>query len=320
MNYLILVHKCPNQLLRLVKRLDTDNVHFFIHVDKNSDINQFKLLLPEYEHLHYVPDEERVYGRWGDLSLVDAAFSCMRLALKYKVIGHCVLLSGQDYPLRSSSYINEYLNSHLTSIFLSVYPIPDPKKKSENGGYERLISYTFDCKNPHDGRMKAKIQPLSLRIKTLLGFYRILRYRRDILLFAICKYFQKRIYPHDLAQTFNEFWCVLTIDAIRFLIETWDGTPNLREYYKYTHIPDETIFSAILMANEKFKSQIHPMCHYINWDEAKDGSPKTLTESDWENINQQLKEKPYILFARKFDDNATILDIIDKKLIKDKNE
>lgn len=315
MNYLILVHKAPRQLQRLIERLDTDSVNFFIHVDKKCDISTFQQLLPERGHLHYVPEEERVNGRWGDLSLVDAAFSCMRLALRYHATGHCALLSGQDYPLRSSSYIEEYLNSHQGCNFMSVYPIPDPKKRSENGGYERLISYTFDCRHPHDARMKAKIQPLSLRIKTLLGFYRLLRYRRDILPFALSKYFQRRSYPHSLAQTFNEFWCVLTVDAIRFLTETWEDRPELKEYYKYTHIPDETVFSAILLASEKFQSQMFPMCHYINWDKPEGGSPKTLTESDLQDIKQQLMEKSYILFARKFEENATVLDVIDNELI-----
>lgn len=315
MNYLILVHKSPYQLLRLIARLDAEWVHFFIHVDKKCNITTFKEILPENERIHYVSDEERIDGGWGDLTLIDAALACMRLAIKSNATGHCALLSGQDYPLRTPRYIKDYLDSHIDCNFISIYSIPDPKKKTEKGGYERFVSYTFDCNNPSDPRMKAKIQPLSLRVKTLLGFWRLLRYRRDILPVAICKYFQKRIYPHNLAQTFNEFWCVLTIDAIRFLIETWEGRPDLREYYKYTHIPDETLFGSILCTNRNFKENIKPMCHYINWEKTHDGSPKTLGEEDWEDIELLLKEHDHILFARKFEENAPVLNLIDKEIL-----
>ena len=313
-NYMILVHKNPKQFCRLVESLDAQWCSFVIHVDKKSLVEDFKDLVPEKDNVFYVPDKLRIEGRWGDLSLVDAALMCMRLALGKKADGHFVLLSGQDYPLRSPEYIRDFFERHRDNDFMSVYPIPDPKKASENGGMERLISYTYDCRNPYDSRMKAKIQPLSLRPKTILGFFRLLKYRRDLLSKAIKSYFVKREYPEILSRRFNEFWCALRKPSIEKIVAAFDNHPEIREYYKYTHIPDETAFSSILLTNPDYEREVQPMCHYIDWENGVAGSPKTLTEGDLPQIRKSMVEKKYLLFARKFEEDAFVLNQIDDML------
>lgn len=310
-NYLILVHKSPKQFCRLVNALYSSDSSFFIHIDKKCNASEFKRLVAERDNVHYVSDENRIDGVWGDLSLVDAALACMRLMLVSGVTGHAVLLSGQDYPLRSPRYIQDYFDSHQDCNFINIYPIPDPKKASENGGLERLVSYTFDCKNPKNSRMKAKIQPLSTRLKTIVGFVRLLRYRRDILPLAVKLYFKKRTYPASLSKHFNEFWCALNIDAVKKIISSFDENREIREYYKYTHIPDETAFSSILLKDAESEENIKPMCHYIDWDVSNGGSPKTLTELDIPKIKAEMNAKPYIMFARKFDEESKVLDEIE---------
>lgn len=311
-NYLLLVHKNPSQFKRLIAALNAPWCNFFIHVDKKNDAHVFKERVPDCDNIFYVADEERIDGRWGDLSLVDAALACMRLALTRKVDGRFVLLSGQDYPLRNPEYIKAFFEQHEENDFMSVYPIPDPKKGSENGGMERLISYTFDCQNPQDSRMKAKIQPLSLRLKTMLGFWRLYRFRRDLLAKAIKLYFVKRKYPKQLSKHFNEFWCALRKTSVERIVDYFDNQPEVREYYRYTHIPDETAFSSILMSDADYERTLLPMCHYIDWTEGNAGSPKTLVEDDLPKIESRMNEEPYILFARKFDEESNVLDEIDK--------
>lgn len=313
-NYLILVHKNPEQFSQLFGALDAPWCNFFIHVDKKVNAEQFKEIVPEKENVCYVDEEKRIDGRWGDLSLVDAALACMRLALKKSVDGHFVLLSGQDFPLRSPEYIRNFFDQHKDNDFMSVYPIPDPKKASENGGMERLISYTFDCRNPRDPRMKAKIQPLSLRLKTFLGFFRLLKYRRDLLSKAIKLYFVKRKYPNRLSKHFNEFWCALRKSSVEKILEVFDQCPEIREYYKYTHIPDETAFSSILLADSSYERMLLPMCHYIDWTSGVAGSPKFLAEGDIPKIRERMVDEPYLMFARKFDYDEALFEKMKKAL------
>ena len=312
-NYLLLIHKSPKQLKRLVRALKDCDSRFFIHIDKKCDIGEFRKAVPENDSVFYVTDENRKEGRWGNLSLVEAALATMRLAMNKGGEGHFVLLSGQDYPLRSNEYIKEFLSTHKNSNFMSVYPVPDKKKPSENGGYERFVSWTFDCQNPHDSRMKAKIKPFSFGAKTLGGFFRLALYRPMLLPIAAKAWFCKRKYPEGLGMRFNEFWCVLTKDAVEKVVETYDNRKDLREYYKYMHIPDESMFSSILCETPEFEASLMPMCHYIDWNACSDGSPKTLTMADTPLMENEMETQPYILFARKFEEDNPVLDWIDDK-------
>ena len=68
--YLILPFQFPESLARLVNRLDSPNVHFFIHVDGKSDIQPFLRALPPAENVHYT--EVRSKMHWRGFALVEA--------------------------------------------------------------------------------------------------------------------------------------------------------------------------------------------------------------------------------------------------------
>ena len=52
-NYLILAHKNPQQLYRLIKALDDGKSQFFIHVDSKTAIEPFTALFQE-EHVIFI--------------------------------------------------------------------------------------------------------------------------------------------------------------------------------------------------------------------------------------------------------------------------
>ncbi len=312
-SYIILAYNHPLQLKRLVERLQTDETFFYIHIDRKSDINQFISVLPETGNISYIPKEERVDCHWGDLSLVEAVLVSCRKVLQYGHGGYVVLLSGQDYPIRGNQYINDFLNDNKGLDFLSIYPVPDKKKSSENGGEERFENYTFDCQNSKNSRMKAKIRPLSFNVKTLGGFVRLAIYRRDLLPLAVKDWFVPRHYPNCLAKVFNEMWFVLQFDTVEYIVRFWESHPEIKEYYTYTHIPDETAFGSILCADAKHRERLRDMCHLIDWDVNLNGSPKTFHEKDFSWIEQQKRVHPNLLFARKFNQDDDILDLLDKR-------
>lgn len=55
------------------------------------------------------------------------------------------------------------------------------------------------------------------------------------------------------------------------------------------------------------KSEVNPE----SWTHGKNGSPKTLDESDLPFIQSALAEKEYILFGRKFEADSSVLDKLD---------
>jgi len=313
-NYILLAYNHPHQLKRLIDKLNTSYSNFYIHIDKKSDINDFKILIPEKINVFYVNDKCRVNCKWGDFTLVKAVLEASKMIVSDKRNGYTILLSGQDYPLRSNHYIIQFLKDHLGEDFLSIYHVPDKKKKSEHGGVERFLNYTFDCQNPKNVRMKAKIHPLSFNLKTIVGFVNLALYRRSLLPTAIKLWFKPRIYPRCLARVFNEFWFVLQTSTIQYILAFLVNHPNVVEYYKLTHIPDETIFGSILCADDMHKSILNPMCHLIDWSENNNGSPKTFTNKDFIWIIEQRNKQDNLLFARKFNEGDPILDLLDKEI------
>lgn len=67
--HLILAHNNPLQLERLVKRLSTNRADVFMHLDKKSNLSEFK-------HLSSLPNVFFIANRtsigWGNYSMVDA--------------------------------------------------------------------------------------------------------------------------------------------------------------------------------------------------------------------------------------------------------
>src|SRR5947209_16226850 len=104
--YLILAHKYPSQLYRLYKALNDESSTFFIHIDKKADIAKFQRLITS-KSVHWV---ERVEANWGEFGLVEAVLNLLKATKNSgNVFDRIILLSGQDYPIKSNDIINEYL-------------------------------------------------------------------------------------------------------------------------------------------------------------------------------------------------------------------
>ena len=76
-NYLILAHKNPEQLCRMVKTLDDGNSKFFIHLDAKKSIEPFATLL-QGKNIVFIPKRERCV--WGGFSIVVATIYLMEAA------------------------------------------------------------------------------------------------------------------------------------------------------------------------------------------------------------------------------------------------
>lgn len=104
MVYLIFAHSSPDMLGRLIKALDSNCAHFFIHVDKKTDINAFLPFIPIKQNIHL--SENRIKVFWGGYSQVQATLNLMKEAINSGIdFKYAVLLSGSHYPIKSNKYI-----------------------------------------------------------------------------------------------------------------------------------------------------------------------------------------------------------------------
>ena len=119
-NYLILAHKNPQQLARMIKALDNGNSKFFIHLDAKTPIEPFTAQL-EDEHIVFIPERERCV--WGDFSIVLATIHLMEAAAKVQNKGFFILMSGQDYPIKPIGELDAFLEENAQCDFIDYLPL-----------------------------------------------------------------------------------------------------------------------------------------------------------------------------------------------------
>ena len=106
--YLISAHTDAPQLKRLVEALHPD-AHFFIHIDKKSDITPFTSLL-QGDNIHFLTN--RVNVRWGTILEVQYQMALIQAAVEYPVtFDRIFFLSGLDYPLWRPERITTWLKA-----------------------------------------------------------------------------------------------------------------------------------------------------------------------------------------------------------------
>jgi hypothetical protein len=97
--YIILAHKYPDQLIRLIERLDSDNTSFFIHVDKKTAEADYRKMLDlrTRKNVHFI---KRYNITWGSFGLISATLKGIQAVLaSTSPCDYAFLLTGQDYPI-----------------------------------------------------------------------------------------------------------------------------------------------------------------------------------------------------------------------------
>jgi hypothetical protein len=271
--YLILCHKQPQQVKRLVERLQGNNVSFVIHVDKRSGDMQDtleRMLLP-VRHVTYA---KRFRCYWGRFNIVRATLSCMRIARDIS-FDYAVLLSGQDYPLKSNEEIESFLSRESGKEFIESFSLIDSNRWSGNAG-----SYAPENR----------------------AFCAVFGFRSRV---WATKW--RRRFPADYVPYGGSQWWCLSRSAVDHILRFTEENPSFVRYFRFCLAPDELFFQSIL-SNSEFKERICGRITYDDWAQPSPPYPKLLNESDF----GILKNSRW-LFARKFDffESAALCDLID---------
>lgn len=138
MIYVILVHRDPVFLKRLLDRLTNDINAFVIHVDSRVDIEPFLQATTGMTNCFFT--SKRFASKWGSFGLVEAtlhAFDFIRVKITRRM--RIIVLSGSDYPIKSRLYIENYLDFHPNTIFLEYSKVPTDTW--HQGGINRFPLY-----------------------------------------------------------------------------------------------------------------------------------------------------------------------------------
>ena len=292
-NYLILAHKNPLQLGRMIERLDDGASKFFIHLDAKTPIEPFAACL-EGGHIRFIEPRERCV--WGDFSIVRATIHLMEAASKEQ--GFFILMSGQDYPIQSQRYINAFLESNKEFDFIEIEPLEEKWKpkmvKDKLEHYHILHSEERGHSNCYAPFAHCSVFQ---KVRTLMH---LLKGRLSQKNFRLLCSLPKRVAQFERQYAGSQFWAFSERTFYTILNYIREHKAALEGYYKYTSSPDEIYFHSVLMdlvakdSTIKLKEQIT----YVNYFRKNN----VFITEDFEKLSS-AKGK---LFARKFDTDIDI--------------
>ena len=180
-NYIILAYKLPEQMVRLIQRLsDGDQTFFYVHVDRNFDMEPFVKACDGLSNVKFLTGDDRVHSYWGDFGTVKATLNAMRMIVKEGRPGFIILLSGQDYPIRSNREINDFLVAHAGHDFAVHFSLPSPRWLSTGNGMNRLEYYHVSLHRPGREIEYVDIQPGCFDRLNLKKCLYLLRFRPEL--------------------------------------------------------------------------------------------------------------------------------------------
>ena len=276
--FLVLAHGYPQQLKSLISSLDDPRFDIYLHIDGKSDIAQFEL--DKYElkqsNLTLVP-RHKVY--WADISMVETMLELYGAAYKHGGYDRYVLLSGEDYPLRSNDAICEFLSKDVE--FLRAVPMFSKM---------HVTDYWF-WKLPSKFLVRAIRKGLSLLGIRKKPYLTVGGKRWDVF--------------------FSSQWQALSEAAVGYILETVEKHPEIMRYFRYARASDEIVIATVLSNCEDFSSRLYPesegdsfssrpVLHYLNLQRSKDSSVQIYNEQSFESAMASGK-----LFIRKLRDGQS---------------
>ncbi len=286
--YLILAHNNPKHLQRLITSLSSSASSFFIHLDQKSDCADFSSI--KGDNIYFIKKNIAVF--WGDFSIVEATLILLRTALLAQHnFERFVLLSGADYPIRSTAHIESFFEARKTEEFIDLQSSGKWYKETVcvrlANYYIRLTYYNAIAVN---------------MINKIIKLSRI--YRRDY-----------KMHLGTLLPYGGSAWWALSREACDFILNFVKNNTKIVNFFKNTLIPDESFFQ-IILGNSSFKSKIVSSVTYVDW--TNPSKPACITNKHLALFNKASSftkdgffggEK---LFARKFPANSS--DLIAKLL------
>jgi hypothetical protein len=285
--YLVFAYKNPQLLKRAIGKLSSKDCTFFIHIDQKSSMSEFSRIVGE----NVVFSEKRIPVYWAEFSGVQAILMLLRQAVEWAPdYDYFVLLSGSDYPLRSSKYIHAFLEENRGAEFMNIVKVPN---EAAGKPISRINTLRLPSNKPV-GRM-------ALRALAKLGLA-----QRDY-----------RKYLGSLEPYAGNTWWALTRDACQYILGFVERNQHVEKYFQTVFAPEEVFFHTIL-GNSEFGLRSRRNLVYEDWS-ARGAHPAMINDQHlalFETQQNVFLNDVYgsgeLLFARKFsDDNLSLLQRVD---------
>lgn len=277
--FVLLAHDHPNQLGRLVRRLNKSypESRVIVHVDARSGALQPFTEACQSANVQFMDDRVRSY--WAHHSLLEAELRLLRHAIN-RPCDWVILLSGRCYPLRDRAELFHHLGQNSIDAFIEVHPVA--RRSSEHR--RRFEEF-------HMARLSA----------TMPRIHRVTR--------ALLRRIPIRRLPPESVEFFHgsQWWC-LSGDASKAVLRQHAEHGRLRRFFRRVWAPDESYVQTIIGNTSQF--QVAPPLMYARF-EPNSPHPAVWTIDDLPELHSSSG-----FFARKFDEeiDSSILDRLDEVL------
>jgi hypothetical protein len=306
--YLVLSHKQPQQVVRLVRRLrpEGSDSHVILHHDES--VSYFDpALLRGVGNVHRIPSQPVT---WGDFSHVEAILRGLRWVRNHLDFDWVVLLSGQDYPIHPLPEVEEFLSATEFDGFVKGSPVgwgADADREGMRRYFYRyyrvplpaFLSPPFEGEHRPAARMARKMRDaqalFSVKTAPSGGYFGLRRFR------------------HGFSTTFpcyrGSTWFTISPECVDSVESFLRENPWYVRHYRRTRSAAESFFITILLNDPRLNLSLDHL-RYIRF-RGNSPNPKILTMRDLEAVLSSGKH-----FARKFDIDvdAAVLDQLDERV------
>lgn len=251
--HLILVHKHPAQVERLLRLMQHPQFYFFIHVDAKMNEAEYHYL-KQFPRLTFIKKRTKIF--WAGYGTIQATLNGFEeiIPLGFDYIN---VISGQDLPLKTPAYIYNYLQQHSGTEFMTCESIETEWTDAQY----RVKGYHFI-----NWQIPGKFRLSKLATKLLPA----------------------RKFPLDFEIVGKANWFTITNDAALYITNFLKQHPAVVRYFKLCWGADEFIFASILY-NSHYKSRIKNNLVYVDWTGQTEGHPRILTIQDKNALQQTDK-------------------------------
>lgn len=323
---LILAHNKPEQIRKLVDSLDGGCFDFYIHVDGKRDLAPFRSQFRKNrENIHLIGDDIRVNVYLNDFSLVDATCILLQEAYSKGEYVYYILLTGQDYPIKSNGYIKNFLDANYPTMFIDSYGIEEGKKN----GIKWVDSVG---RSQFSQKMRRNILNMVGRRMYYSSYgkiFKIIPRLYDLIMT------ERHGVPYDIIKNNTEytysvgshFWMLPDV-AVSHILEVYEHDSFINDIFRHTAAPEESYFQTVLTTMDRDVPIPDPWSQFASMEAEMDNPARRLIKwyengihtsghpSIWKKTDFEFIERAKALFARKFDKDVDneIIEMIDTRL------
>jgi hypothetical protein len=296
--FIIVAYDHPQQLLRLVRRLQQmyDNPPIAIHYD----VNQSPIRPADFpSDVKFV--SPHVKTRWGNFSVVRASLLALELLYDGADPTWFFSLSGSDYPIMPACTVLEELTSAKVDALLDYRAVPDLGADLRCPPPDNPALYSFALPTNLALAWERYVE-LNIWLPIIREGPRLGRHRLHLGREA-----WRSPFGPEFKCFFGDYWFAGNSKVANVLLNPTSTHLRFRRYLRSRSVPEECYYQTVLANTEGLKISTATR-RFADWT-AGGAHPKVLDMDDMPAITQS---KAY--FARKFAPDSLLLDEMDKIL------